>query len=207
MYAQGTTALLAVTSRGGNGKRPTASQPWAGCVGSNAFNLFTRVDGFAALIKQTVSEVGETVWEEGTPKPDAPPTTDPGDPTKPPPPDPGELGAVCASNDECASGICVAWKDEQVCSQTCDEANACPSSFACVGGYCVEAEPAAPGTGDPPASSANGADGGTSSSGSYAMTAPSTSGGSAVALCALAGLAMAARRRREAASPRRDRAS
>ncbi len=197
VYAQGTTALLAVTSRGGNGKRPTASQPWAGCVGSNAFNLFTRVDSYADLIRKTVSEVGETVWEEGTPKPEAPPT----DPTDPPPktPDPGELGAVCAAHEECASGICVEWNGKQVCSQTCDAANACPSPFACVTGYCVEPPPAEPGEGgDPPADPGNAADGSTGSSGSCAMggPAPVSSGGLAAALCALAAFGVVARRRR-----------
>jgi len=128
VYAQATVALLAVTSRGGNGKSPTATQPYLGCVGTNTFNLFTRVDGFADLINKTVGEVGEKVWEEGSPKP-VPPTT--------PVPDPGALGAVCASGPECASKICVDVAGSKVCSQACSDTAPCPDGFECNGGYCL----------------------------------------------------------------------
>lgn len=137
VYAQGSVALLAVTSRGGNGKSPTATQPYLGCVGTNTFNLFTRVDGFADLINKTVGDVGEKVWEEGTEKP-VPPTT--------PTPDPGGLGAVCAAPSECASKLCVAWEGSQVCSQTCDDATPCPTGFSCNGGFCLKGAPVDPGT-------------------------------------------------------------
>lgn len=128
VYAQASVALLAVTSRGGNGKSPTSTQPWLGCTGTNAFNLFTRVDGFTDLINKTVTEVGEKVWEEGTPMPE-PPTV--------PVPDPGALGAVCGSGPECASKVCVEWNGAKVCSQACSDTNPCPDTFECNGGYCV----------------------------------------------------------------------
>lgn len=195
VYAQGTSALLAVTSRGGNGKRPTATQPWAGCTGSNAFNLFARVDGFTDLIKKTVGEVGETVWEEGTPKPEAP-APDPDAGTSTPPPDPGKVGAVCASGAECESGICVEWGGKSVCSQPCDESNACPSPFACIGGYCVEAPPADPAPVEPGSDPANAAGGDTSSSGSCTTSAPARGPVSASFALALAVCAVVAHRRR-----------
>lgn len=128
VYAQASVALLAVTSRGGNGKSPTSTQPYLGCVGSNTFNLFTRVDGFADLINKTASEVGEKVWEEGTPMPE-PPTT--------PMPDPGALGATCASGTECASKLCVEWGGAKTCSQACDDTKPCPDGFECNGGFCL----------------------------------------------------------------------
>lgn len=130
VYAQGTVALLAVTSRGGNGKSPTTAQPYLGCVGTNTFNLFTRVDGFADLINKTVAEVGEKIWEEGQPKPEQPTT---------PVPDPGALGAVCGIGADCASKICVEWDGSKVCSQACSDAAPCPSGFECNGGYCLKA--------------------------------------------------------------------
>lgn len=144
VWAQASVALLAVTSRGGNGKSPTATQPYLGCTGSNAFNLFTRVDSFADLINKTAAEVGEKVWEEGTTKPEPP---------KVPVPDPGALGAVCASPTECASKLCVAWEGSQVCSQACDDATPCPTGFACDGGFCLKGAAVDPGVtpgGDPP---------------------------------------------------------
>lgn len=134
VYAQGSVALLAVTSRGGNGQREDPARPWAGCVGSNAVNYFTRVDGFADLIKKTVAEAGEVIWEEGEPKPEQPTTKLP---------DPGSLGAVCAIGSECASKICVEYDGKKTCSQACSDESPCPAGFNCAGGYCLEGEPPA----------------------------------------------------------------
>ncbi len=127
VYAQATKALLAVTSRGGNGQREDPTKPWIGCVGTSAVNYFTRVDGFADLIRKTVGEVGEVLWEEGTPMPEQPTTKVP---------DPGTLGAVCATGSECASKLCVEFDGSKTCSQTCTDT--CPDGFTCASGYCVK---------------------------------------------------------------------
>lgn len=139
VYAQGTKALLAVTSRGGNGQREDPTKPWIGCVGTSAINYFTRVDSFAALIRKTVEEVGEVLWEEGTEKP-AQPTI----------PDPGTLGTACTDGTSCASKICIEWAGSTVCSQECSDSNPCPSGFDCSGGYCTKADPSAPPPEEPP---------------------------------------------------------
>lgn len=62
MNAQ-TGALIAVSARGGNGRPPTATEPWAPCI-APVYNLFTRIDGFAALIRATLADVGQTPQEE-----------------------------------------------------------------------------------------------------------------------------------------------
>lgn len=134
-----TGALLAVTSRGGNGSAPSSSRPWAACVGSSTMNLFTRVDSFASLIKSTLGSLGESPWEEGTTKP----------PDGTPPPPAGTLGAPCTTNAECTSNLCISVDGSNVCSKACDASRPCPSGFDCVSGYCL-ATPTTP----PPASDA-----------------------------------------------------
>lgn len=128
VYAQSSVALLAVTSRGGNGMRPDPMKPYVGCTGTSAVNYFTRVDGFKELITKTVAEVGELIWEEGSPKPEQPTTKLP---------DPGALGAFCGAPGECASKICVELDGKKVCSEACSETRACPAGFDCNGGYCI----------------------------------------------------------------------
>src|SRR5207245_5177697 len=93
-----TGALLAVTSRGGNGSAPTPSDPSAACVGSGTSNIFTRVDAFSSLITSTLAAYGETPWEEGSPKP-----PDPVGPT----PGSGALGSPCTAAGDCTTGICI----------------------------------------------------------------------------------------------------
>ncbi|MEO6950992.1 MAG: trypsin-like serine protease [Polyangia bacterium] len=54
-----------------------------------------------------------------------------------------QVGGMCKSNDECASGICTEGGKEQYCTQSCnlDDASTCPSTMKCeiVSGapYCV----------------------------------------------------------------------
>ena len=132
-----TGALLAVTSRGGNGARPTATDPSAACVGSRTQNIFTRVDGFADLIKKTLADYGRIPWEEGAPKPP--------EPTGPPTPPPGALGAPCSNAAECTSKICVdVGTGSTLCSQKCSDAAPCPGGYDCASGYCI------PGSTTPP---------------------------------------------------------
>jgi hypothetical protein len=188
IYDQSTVALLAVTSRGGNGQRPDPTKPYVGCVGSSTVNYFTRVDGFADLIKKTVTEVGELVWEEGTPKPEQPTTKLP---------DPGTLGAFCSAPTECASKLCVDFGGSKVCSQVCDDATPCPEGFSCNGGYCAKStEPTPdPGTDPPPGETpAPAADpGNTTSKGGCAS---SRSADTSFAVLLGIGLALAVTRRR-----------
>ncbi|MBI2389422.1 MAG: trypsin-like serine protease [Deltaproteobacteria bacterium] len=192
VYAQGSVALLAVTSRGGNGKAPTATQPWLGCVGSSTYNLFTRVDGFKDLIVKTVTDVGEKVWEEGEPKPEPPAV---------PVPDPGALGAVCANGEECASKLCVEWNGSNVCSEACSDLLPCPTGFFCNGGYCLAGEPPPP---DPGTTPAAGAAPGTTSSGSCAVSGARASDAAEGSLGFLAvALGLAATRARRSVRRRR----
>jgi len=44
----------------------------------------------------------------------------------------GGLGAGCANNDECVSGICALEGTDGFCTRICDAANPCPASFSCV---------------------------------------------------------------------------
>ena len=148
----GSGALLAVTSRGGNGTRPTSTQPWAGCVGSSAQNIFTRVDGYADMIRKTLADYGRIPWEEGAPKPP--------DPVGPPPPS-GVLGSPCGVPLDCKTHLCVNDGTGSRCSQTCSASNPCPGGFDCAGGYCVPSLPPPPpddaGTKPPPSDAGPGA--------------------------------------------------
>src|SRR5262249_43490996 len=141
VYDQASGALIALTSRGGNG---TGLDTAAGCTnggtGRAAQNIFSRGDAYADLIKSTVPSGAETGWEEGTRKPTSPTT---------PAPDPGTLGAKCGGSGECASKICVAKDAAQVCSQACSDTKVCPTGFDCVSGYCFATPPASTDPNDP----------------------------------------------------------
>ena len=198
VYDQATVALLAVTSRGGNGVRPDPMRPWAGCTGTNAVNYFTRVDGFADLIKKTVGEVGELIWEEGTAKPTQPTSKLP---------DPGALGAFCSASGECSSKICVETDGKKVCSQACADDKPCPSGFECAGGYCIAGSgtptdpPVDPGPENPTPAAAPAS---TTSKGGCSMNSASTDATSGASMDVTfafllgIGLAAAATRRRTA---------
>jgi len=58
-----TRALVAVNARGGNGAPATPTEPWAPCV-APVYNLFTRIDAFAPLIRTTLAELGTAPVEE-----------------------------------------------------------------------------------------------------------------------------------------------
>lgn len=193
VFDETTGALLAVTSRGGNG----VSCPASGCspiyaacydhAGYKTYNIFTRVDGFTDLIKTTAASLGESLWEEGSSAPGMPST---------PPPDPGAPGATCAGPADCSSKLCVDTGSAKVCSQTCDDANPCPSGFDCNGGYCV----AHVDTGTPDPGTGNGAtptpESNTGSSGSKCSTNVAGGPGSTGLAAVMAMLGLAAIRRR-----------
>ena len=200
-----TGALLAVTSRGGNGTKPVSGSPSSTCTGTYAINIFSRVDGYADLIKGTLAGLGEVPWEEGTPKPSGTP--------KPVPP-PGTLGAACSAPKDCASGVCVAVDGKQVCSQACTDPSTCPAGFDCISNYCLAAAPPAPAddAGPPPATDDAGVppadaagpqpeSGATSSSGSkcsieHAPSEGASAAGSSLLASAIASAIAIARRRR-----------
>jgi hypothetical protein len=129
---EATGALLAVTSRGGNGASENSSYPAATCVdgmGLTTYNLYTRVDGFADLINSTVASVGESITaEDGSTT--SPTGTATGGAKNP-------LGGACSGPNDCTTNLCVNDGGNQVCSQTCDSANPCPTGFDCTSGYCI----------------------------------------------------------------------
>ena len=129
-----TSALLAVTSRGGNGTKATAADPARPCVGTDVTNIFTRLDGNEALIRKTLADYGRIPWEEDAPKPP--------EPTLPLPPH--ALGGYCANDAACISKLCISVDEDQLCSQACDDATPCPAGFDCNGGYCTPAQPKPP---------------------------------------------------------------
>jgi hypothetical protein len=199
------TALLAVTSRGGNGSGPSSTYPAQPCVGSGTYNIFTRVDPFADLIKSTLATYGEIPWEEGAPKPP--------DSTTPPPA--GELGSPCTSGSDCKNGICVDADGSMVCSQHCSASEPCPTGFDCASGYCVPSgsppppppddagtpppdDSGTPPPGDNPSPDANANNDSKGGCAIAAATSSSTtpSSASVLALLALAGATIALRRRR-----------
>ena len=198
-----TGALLAVTSRGGNGTRPNPSNPSATCTG--AHNIFSRVDAYADMIKKTLADYGEVPWEEGAPRPADPP----------PPPPPGDLGSPCSAPSECKSRSCVDFGDKTLCSTTCSDTKPCPGGFDCNGGYCQPSSSTPPPdpdggtTPDPDGGTTPSPDGGagpslddtnTTSKGGCSVAADRSSHDATSLLSPLAalGLALAARRRRRA---------
>jgi hypothetical protein len=121
MKDQTSGALLAVTSRGGNGTGATP-YPFSGCLGARTVNTFTRVDDFAKLITDAIASVGEQPWLEGEPQPAAPPAA--------------ALGGACVGTGDCVAGtMCVSRDGTSHCSQSCRTA-ACPDGFQCVSNFC-----------------------------------------------------------------------
>jgi hypothetical protein len=56
-----------------------------------------------------------------------------------PAPSPGALGSSCAANTDCTTRLCL----DQVCTRSCDDTNACPADYECLGNeverYCFAA--------------------------------------------------------------------
>jgi hypothetical protein len=102
-------AVLGVLSRGGNGTGATGA---ANCVDSDlasAENVWTGVLEHKDVILSAYAKAGQEPWYEGFPNPRL-----------------GALGADCAADDKCQSGVC----NGKQCSQLCD-VDPCPGGWAC----------------------------------------------------------------------------
>lgn len=104
-----------------------------GSADSCDIGVYTRVDAEKDLIIKAAREAAELGdypvpgWVEA---PYAEPTV-PGEEEK------GGLGASCTDPAQCESDVCVAFTDNPVCSQECnDDDTPCPDGFTCQGGYC-----------------------------------------------------------------------
>ncbi len=182
---QASDALLAVTSRGGNGTGST-SYPFSACLGSRAVNAFTRLDPFAKLITDAIASVGEQPWLEGAPQP-APPAGAP-------------LGGTCVGAGDCEAGaFCAPRAGVRYCATSCSAA-ACPAGFLCDGKFCFSESPPpaddAGATSTPAAASSKGCS--LSSTAHDTTRAPRSSAGALLGL-ALLGLVRHGRRRSRAA--------
>ena len=74
------------------------------CTVKDAYNIYTRISAFRALIDPLVDRSFETSL-----------------------PEVGDLGDACSSPKSCASGICV---DHEYCSRSCDSGR-CPAGYTC----------------------------------------------------------------------------
>lgn len=106
-------AILGTVSRGGNGSQSSA--PAAACIGSSTRNIYTAVAGFGDFIRGAADDLGQPLWIEGQENPYN-----------------KGFGAVCNDALSCGSSLCTEQPGgTKTCSQTCDDANACPDGFSC----------------------------------------------------------------------------
>jgi hypothetical protein len=106
--AESTGAVIGVVSRGGNG-RSSATDPAAGCLGTDTVNNYTQVAPFKDMILSAYEEAGQEPWLEGGPDPRL-----------------AKLGEDCTGGESCRSNLCSDGK----CTQDCG-ADACPDGFEC----------------------------------------------------------------------------
>lgn len=116
-FASETGAVLGVVSRGGNGRAPTQSNPSAGCVGDDAHNIYTGVQGHRDLILSAFAEAGYEPWLENELNPNL---------TK--------FGEACTDGKECQQGVCVQTEgDSATCNLDCSN-DSCPDGYECTQG-------------------------------------------------------------------------
>jgi hypothetical protein len=108
-----TSAVIGVTSRGGNGVS-NPNGPAQECTG--AINFYTQTSAYKDLILQAFAESGHDPWVENGP-----------DPRK------AKFGEACGSADDCRSAICTTWKSTPpYCGQDCGgDPTSCPMGYVC----------------------------------------------------------------------------
>jgi hypothetical protein len=106
-------AIVGVVSRGG-----------PACVSAQARNIYTRVDGWAELIRQGITLGGGSADHPTEPTPVPGHTPDPA-PSDPPP----DIGRPCQAGEQCASGYCI--RASHTCTVTCDAHTRCPMGYRC----------------------------------------------------------------------------
>lgn len=92
------------------------SRAGPGC-GAGAFNVYTRVDAYAALVAEALvqsSEGGATA--SGASAPSRLPSV---------------VGDACEEAADCATGLCVTSGPERYCSRSCGAVDHCPTGFRC----------------------------------------------------------------------------
>jgi hypothetical protein len=107
-FAEDTGAVIGVVSRGGNG-RTSATDPAAGCLGTDAINNYTQVAPFKEMILSAYEEAGQDPWNEGGPNPLL-----------------AKLDGACTGDEACRSNMCSGGK----CTQDCSS-DPCPDGFDC----------------------------------------------------------------------------
>jgi MYXO-CTERM domain-containing protein len=169
-FDQGQFLSLGVLSRGG------VSQDGTTCVGS----IYTRLDQYRDLIIQTAQQAAQMGGYTPPAWVNSPPIQPPGDGGTHPQPDAstsgsdsgssGALGDPCADDSQCTTMACRALNGgANVCSQSCDSMNACPSGFVCKFNYCF----ADPGSGSGNQTQSSGSSGGCAVATSSSVTDPS----------------------------------
>jgi hypothetical protein len=105
---EATGLIVGVVSRGG-----------PACTGADAFNVYTRIDAYPALVAEALLQSREGGASAGS--------GNAGASSKPP----SVLGEPCAEAADCATGVCVINGPERYCSRSCGAADRCPTHFRC----------------------------------------------------------------------------
>ena len=107
-------AVIGVVSRGGNGVEPDPNVPSSSCV--NGFNWYSMTSGYKDLLTQGYAAAGQDPWWEGQPDPRL-----------------AKFGETCTASEACRSNLCLTGDKGAftTCTQACDKATPCPSSYQC----------------------------------------------------------------------------
>ncbi|MGZ3420048.1 MAG: S1 family peptidase [Polyangiales bacterium] len=178
-FSMDTGAIVGVVSRGGNGAPydPMTDSPSVPCTDTDSYkthNIYTRVDGFKDLFDKAFAAAGTVPWVEGEPDPRL-----------------KKAGDACDSSAACLSGICIDSGGTKTCVDPCADGDVCPDGYSCT--PVEDQKVCTPGA----APAANGADPATDAKGkSCAVSTPGAASSSLAGMIVLAGLVLAARRRR-----------
>lgn len=185
-FDKGAPVNLGVLSRGGEAD------------GKCSQGIYTRLDAYRDMVLQ-VADIASNQWKDyPKPTPDwtvfVPPAEKPEEPDAGPPPATNvkTFGEACSGGSECVSNVCASGASGgKFCTQACSAAEACPDGYSCAGnGYC------APGKSEDEAPAAAPATTTTTSGCTMAPDPTQPVPWRGLAPVAVAGLALAARRRR-----------